>query len=400
MLQLKRLLDEVGQPQAALASELEVSPATVAQLVNHGHWPRSLDQERLQQRIQRWLLKHKASVAQVLGAFEEVGDEKEGVEPPRCNATAPAQGNSDEPSEEDMTMVMRKQVLTPAAKRAFGLAGDPLGPLTCPEDVWVNPDIRYVREQMFHAARHDGFLVVVGESGAGKSTLRRDLVSRVRNEHHPVVVIEPSVISSEERDTQGKPLKMSHITEAIMTVLDPQQKRQASPELLAQQLKKTLMTSHEAGFRHCVLIEEAHSLPTSTLRHFKRLRELEDGYTKLVNVILIGQPELLVKLNERNHDVREVVQRMEVVELGPISRADLEQYLAFRLGRANKKLDEVIDAGGIQALIERLSMTGRDASRSMLYPLAVGNLLTAAINLASQLGEPRVTADIVRGVNV
>ncbi|MNP04242.1 hypothetical protein D3C76_961510 [compost metagenome] len=280
------------------------------------------------------------------------------------------------------------------------MAGDPLGPLTCPEDVWVNPDIRYVREQMFHAARHDGFLVVVGESGAGKSTLRRDLVSRVRNEHHPVVVIEPSVISSEERDTQGKPLKMSHITEAIMTVLDPQQKRQASPELLAQQLKKTLMTSHEAGFRHCVLIEEAHSLPTSTLRHFKRLRELEDGYTKLVNVILIGQPELLVKLNERNHDVREVVQRMEVVELGPISRADLEQYLAFRLGRANKKLDEVIDAGGIQALIERLSMTGRDASRSMLYPLAVGNLLTAAINLASQLGEPRVTADIVRGVNV
>lgn len=398
MLELKNVLEAIGQPQAALASELGISPAAVAQLVNHDQWPRSQDRECLQQRIQRWLLQNKANVAQVLGAFAEVKGEK--VEPPRANATAPAQGKCDEPSSEDNTMVMRKQFLTPAAKRAFGLSGDPLGTLTSAEDVWVSQDIRYVREQMFQAARHDGFLVVVGESGAGKSTLRRDLVNRMRREHQPVVIIEPSVISSEERENLGKPLKMSHITEAIMMELDPQQKRQASPELLAQQLKKTLLTSHEAGFRHCVIIEEAHSLPTSTLRHFKRLRELEvaDGYTKLVNVILIGQPELLVKLNSRNHDVREVVQRMEVVELGPISKADLEQYLAFRFVRANKKLDEVIDASGVQALIERLSTSGRDASRSMLHPLAVGNLLTAAINLAAQLGEPRVTADIVRGV--
>jgi type II secretory pathway predicted ATPase ExeA len=397
MLRLKGVLEAIGQPQSALASALKVSPATVAQLVNHGQWPRSQDRECLQQGIQRWLLQNKANVAQVLRAFEEV---KEGVEPPRANATAPAQGICDEPSAEDNTMLMRKQTLTQTARKRFNLFSDPFGELTSPEDMWVSQDLRYVREQMYQVARRDGFLAVVGESGAGKSTLRRDLENRLRAEGAPVVLVQPHVLASEDRDTIGKPLQTSHIIEAILKILAPELKLQASPEVRAQQLYKTLVTSHEAGFRHCVLIEEAHSLPTSTLRQLKRLREFELGFTKLVSVILIGQTELKVKLSERAAEVREVVQRIEMVELGPIAQADFEGFLSFRLGRAEKQLGDVIDASGVQALTERLTSTGRDASRSMLYPLAVANLVTASINLAAQLGEPRVTGDIVRGVQV
>ena len=117
---------------------------------------------------------------------------------------------------------------------------------------------------------------------------------------------------------------------------------------------------------------------------------------------MIGQPELSVKLSERNADVREVVQRCERVTLPPIEGARLEEFLKFRFERAGKALAEVIDAGGIQAIAARLSQAdrrgGRDETISLLYPLAIGNLMIAAMNLATHLGVPTVTADVVKGV--
>jgi len=103
--------------------------------------------------------------------------------------------------------------------------------------------------------------------------------------------------------------------------------------------------------------------------------------------------------------VREVVQRCEVVELLPLD-ARLEDYLKFKLARVGKTLADVIDAGGIDALREKLTVnTGRrEAGKpvrdtvSLLYPLAVNNLLTGALNLAADLGAPKVTADVVRSV--
>ncbi|MNF18972.1 hypothetical protein D3C80_2233950 [compost metagenome] len=56
-----------------------------------------------------------------------------------------------------------------------------------------------------------------------------------------------------------------------------------------------------------------------------------------------------------------------------------------------------MDPSGVQAVIDRLSDSGRDHS-SQLYPLAIGNLVTAAMNLAAELGEQLVTGDIVKGV--
>ncbi|MNG04970.1 hypothetical protein D3C84_881390 [compost metagenome] len=77
--------------------------------------------------------------------------------------------------------------------------------------------------------------------------------------------------------------------------------------------------------------------------------------------------------------------------------ANVEDYLTHRFKQARKPLGEVMDASGVQAVIDRLSDSGRDNS-SQLYPLAIGNLVTAAMNLAAELGEPLVTHDVVKGV--
>lgn len=393
MLKLKQVLADLAQPQTELARDLGLSKATVAQLINHGQWPRSLDRAELEARIKRFLAQRGANDDAVSTALEE-------VDPPRANAAGPAtpDENDEANDQECEAMLLRKQVLQPATRKAFGLFRDPFDDLQSADDMYVSPDIRYIREAMYQTARHDGFLAVVGESGAGKSTLRRDLINRLSAEGAPVVVIEPYVLAMEDNDTKGKTLKSTHIAEAIMAAVAPLEKPMSSPEARFRQLHRALKTSHESGYRHCLVIEEAHSLPIPTLKQLKRLRELEVGFTKLVSVILIGQPELQVKLSERNGEVREVVQRIEVAELTPVGAARLEEFLAFRLARQGKPLAEVIDATGIQALAERLTSTSRDGSRSLLYPLAIGNLLVAAMNLAVQVGESVVTADVIKGV--
>jgi type II secretory pathway predicted ATPase ExeA len=91
------------------------------------------------------------------------------------------------------------------------------------------------------------------------------------------------------------------------------------------------------------VIDEAHSLPIPTIKHLKRFFELELGFKKLLSIILIGQPELKAKLSERNQDVREVVQRCEMVELAPLDGGRLDEYLKFKFDRLGKPIGEVID---------------------------------------------------------
>ena len=144
-------------------------------------------------------------------------------------------------------------------------------------------------------------------------------------------------------------------------------------------------------------------MPTATLKHLKRFFELEDGFKKLLSIILIGQTELRMKLSEQNAEVREVVQRIEIVEL-PALDNHLAEYLDFKFRRVGLQLDQVMDAGAIDALRDKLSISKRGARpnerqlHSLLYPLAIANVTTAAINLAASIGAPQVTAEIIKEV--
>ncbi|MFA5632532.1 MAG: AAA family ATPase [Porticoccaceae bacterium] len=396
MLKLKTTLAEHGLQQAGLARALELSPATVAQLVNHGQWPKSLERADLERQITAFLVEHGAANDEICGVFEKVDHPCANTGDPTPEAT---QAKSDqEDNQESEPMLKRKQILMPAARKQFGLMRDPFDDLTCPEDMYISRDIRYVRESMYQVAKHDGFLAVVGESGAGKSTLRRELVARIEEERAPVVVIEPYVLAMEDNDTKGKTLKSAHIAEAIMAVVNPTETPRSSPEARFRQMHRALLASAEAGNRHLLLIEEAHSLPLPTLKHLKRLRELERGFNKLLNIVLIGQPELLVKLSERNPELREVVQRIQVVELEPVPLSELAEFITFRFARVGVDAASVIDDSGIQALGELLQHSSGHATRSLLFPLAIGNMVVAAMNLAADLGESIVTADVVKGV--
>ncbi|ALS60694.1 hypothetical protein AT302_21465 [Pandoraea norimbergensis] len=428
MLKLKNLLAQASCKQADLAKSLNVSQATVAQIVNHGEWPKSLDELDLKERILDFLEGKGVAPNLLESAFEEVDqtDVRErvhafladiGVDPselpkvleaqvsePRANAArSVTKSKSAIESNPEESMLLRKQTLYPAARKHFSLFRDPFqDDIQAADDMYVSPDIRYVREAMFQTAKHGGLLAVVAESGAGKTTLMRDLEDRIVRENQPILLIKPYVLAMEDNDQKGKTLKSTHIAEALMAAVAPLEKPKSSPEARFAQLHKALRESHTAGYRHCLVIDEAHALPVPTIKHLKRFFELEMGFKKLLSIILIGQPELKAKLSERNQDVREVVQRCEMIELAPLDGTRLEEYLKFKFDRLGKQIGEVIDPSGVDALRAKLTMTSTRRDRpetvSLLYPLAIGNLLTACMNFAAEIGSPTVTADVVKGV--
>jgi type II secretory pathway predicted ATPase ExeA len=393
MLKLNAVLADMHLTKNTLAAATGVSRSSMSAICNHGLWPSGRKPE-LQQRIQTLLEERGASAATLATLFDTVTDDE-----PSEAAESDAKPKTTE-SPKELDMLLRKQPFFQKTRKHFGLFADPFGELSSAEQVFDTPDVAYIRAALAQTLNSERFLAVVGESGAGKSTLRRDLIDRIQREQRPVIVCEPYVLGLEDNDTKGKSLKAVDIASAIIRAINPQAVLKCSAEARYSQLHQELTNSRRAGNRHVLIIEEAHGLSIPTLKHLKRFYELEDGFNRLLSIVLIGQSELAQKLSEHKPEVREVVQRIEIATLDPLN-AHLEAYLAHRFAICGKKPADIFEPQALDALRTKLTVPARTrtaAPVSLLYPLTVGNQLTAAMNLAAELGAPRVTADIINAV--
>ena len=389
---LKQLLKQHNVAQSSLCKPLGVSTATVNLFVNHGQRPKK-NPEQFQSLFIEILEAKGIAADQIQQALKTASNSDNDQASDPLDAATPL---------EEQLMLLRKQTLTPAAKKNFKMFKNIFTEnIRSSSELFSNSDINYVRESMWQAAKgNSSFIAVVGQSGAGKTTLRKELIDRIEREREPVVVIEPYVLATEDNDIKGKTLKASHIAESILAALAPSTNAKRSPEARFRQIHNLLKESSRAGHHHLLVIEEAHSLPIPTLKHLKRFIELENGFTPLLSIILIGQDELKIKLAENNQEVREVVQRCEIVTLEPFTQTTLVDYLQHRCKAADRKLSDFIDESGLDAICTKLTRNvGRkNQHESLLYPLAVGNLITGAMNVAADLGVPVVTGDLVMEV--
>ena len=373
MRRLAHIMAEHGVSQRYLAKELGISLAAVNNILTKDQWP-AKDTLAIKKRMAVYLVASGLSKATALATIK---------------TAQPATKKHEEHT------MLRKQTLFPETKRAFQIIREPFGDVG-QDDVFLSPSIRFVRETMYQTAKHGGLLAVVGESGSGKSTLRKDLIARLGNEDQPIKVIEPFVLGMEDNDRHGKTMRSLHVAEAILFAVAPSQKCQSSPEARFRQVYRVLKDSYRAGNRHVLIIEEAHGLSFPMIKHLKRFYELEDGFQRLLSIILIGQPELADKLDEANAEVREVVQRTEVVKVFPIE--DLHGYVAHRCKAVGLDAAALFTPEALDMVPIKLSgPQGKDGKSglSLVYPLAVGNLLTAALNAAHKLGEKTVTRDVI-----
>lgn len=366
MLKLKEVLDTNGIKHSQLAAAVGISKTTLSHLLSENKWPKKTNPDELKQRIEACLKRHNIALQCDLWNFITDSDTSEDKD-------------------------MQKLMISQPARKLFGIVRDPFNDdVNSHEDIFLSSEQRYIRESMYAAAKHGGFLAVVAESGAGKSVLRRDLIDRINKDEWPVTIISPVM------PDKGR-LTASSIEDAIIYDLNPNASIKRSQEAKARQMHKLLVDSHRAGNVHCLVIEEAHDLTIPTLKGLKRFWEMEDGgFKRLLSIVLIGQPELKNKLDERlNYDAREVIRRIEIAELRPLESL-VSDYLMHKFARVDVDAAKIFDEAAFMAIKERLTMTARDKSKiSNTYPLVVNNFTVKILNHAADIGAPEITADIV-----
>lgn len=412
-LHLKGLLTELHVTQSGLVRHLRktwgrISSATVSLICNYDQWPRSRSQtkEDLIPKIVEFLEKNDATEAQIARAFDRVyGNPNGGEQQKRGNAAvAPySPGQQANQEQEDLMTLLRHQRLTQEARQQFRILRDPfVNEMSGSEDVYVSDDIRYVRSAVRQTAQHGGMLAVTSESGGGKSTIRKDLQAWINATDESITVIEPYVVGMSASNKGGRPLLASDITAVVIRALAPSESPRLSHERRTEQMHTILRESARLGNKHVLIIEEAHDLATPTLKAMKRFYELEDGFKKVLSIILIGQPELARKLSEKNPEVREVVQRCELVTLPPLDN-NVGDYLAHKFKRVGMEATAVLEPEAIDAIravlrrnvTETFGGNRKTRDQSLCYPLAINNLLTRAMNLAAEIGEPKVNAGLI-----
>lgn len=395
---LARLLAKLGLTQGDLYRGIGMARSVCSRIVTRDEWPK------------RKAHIHRDSIVIWLAANGATADDLRPFQGPIKNETAPASSHLAEATPEapattqahqEDHMLLRNETLTADARQHFNLRRSPfIDDIATRADVFQCPAMRMARAALMDCALNHGFLALVGESGSGKTTLREELEQRILDENKPVIVIKPYVIEMEANDIKGRAMKSGQIAEAIITNLAPTATMKSSAQARAKQAHDLLSASVAAGYSHLLIIEEAHRLPKATLKHLKGFMELKRGMQRLLGVALIGQTELGVLLSEQNPEVREIVQRCEVITMRPLDN-DLGEYLRHKFARMEIRLEDVMDDAAIDAIRARLVRTPRGGrpndAVSICYPLVVNNLVTRAMNAAALVGFAKVDAQVVGG---
>lgn len=203
----------------------------------------------------------------------------------------------------------------------------------------ITPDPRY----LFMSERHGeglahlvygvtesgGFIQLTGEVGTGKTTLVRTLLSQLPDKVDVALILNPQLSAQEF---------LTAICEELHITL-PQEKN--SPKALVDALNWHLLAAHAAGRRTILMIDEAQNLSVDVLEQLRLLTNLETARQKLLQIILIAQPELREKLAQNN--LRQLSQRVTGrYHLEPLSREEAIRYIDHRL-RVAGVLTEIFD---------------------------------------------------------
>lgn len=245
----------------------------------------------------------------------------------------------------------------------------------------LTPDPRY----LFMSARHreglahlvygvqqpGGFVQLTGEVGTGKTTLCRCLIKQLPPDTDVALIINPRLTATELLETVCDELAI------------PRPAVTGSVKALTDALNQHLLESHAQHRRTVLIIDEAQNLHADVLEQIRLLTNLETSREKLLQIILIGQPELLSILKRRG--LRQLAQRVTArYHLQALSRHETCAYIKHRLAVAGKR-DPVFTT---QAMRQVYRM-------SVGMPRLINIICDRAMLGAYALGKTQVSAAIV-----
>lgn len=202
----------------------------------------------------------------------------------------------------------------------YGLKAKPFEITPDPDFLFLSENHREALAHLVYAARErKGFTVLTGEVGTGKTTLVQAFLSRLNGKVKTAYIFNPKLTALD-------------FLRYICEDLGIQGEKQTKGQYVAQ-LQQFLLDHYSRNEQVILIIDEAQGLPPALLEEVRLLTNLETPKSKLLQVILVGQPELNGVLN--SHAFRQLKQRVSLrYHLRPLTFEETRAYMENRLKKA------------------------------------------------------------------
>jgi general secretion pathway protein A len=208
-------------------------------------------------------------------------------------------------------------------EKHFGLKARPFSIAPDPKYLYLGANHQEAMAHLLYGAQNGGFVLLSGEVGTGKTTLCRYLLGHMPKGVDVALVLHPMLSTNELLATICDELKISY-------------KQPCTDKLLIDHINKHLLKAYATGRSVLLIVDEAQNLSLEVLEQLRLLTNLETDDKKLLQIILVGQPELLDKLARRQ--MRQLVQRITArYHLRALSRGEMKQYIKHRLATCGVK---------------------------------------------------------------
>lgn len=266
----------------------------------------------------------------------------------------------------------------------FGLSENPF-------NLTPDPKFLYLSEVHQEALSHlqygieqrKGFVLITGEVGTGKTTICRSLLSMLSNKTRTALILNPSLSDIELLQTINQDFGIDYCSNSKKDLLD--------------KLYDFLIDVFVKGENAVLIIDECQNLTPEVLEQIRLLSNLETEKEKLLQIILIGQPELAKML--QSPGLRQINDRIVLrYHIWPLSLPDTKNYLRHRMAVAGAYRTDVFTPGAVRAIYRYSQGLPRKmnaaAERSLLIAYLKGkqkitkNIVSAAIEeLKGNYGE-------------
>lgn len=201
----------------------------------------------------------------------------------------------------------------------FGLNEAPFSISVNPRYLFMSPRHRdALAHLLYGVGSGGGFILLTGEVGTGKTTVNRCLLEQLPDTTDLAIILNPALSAVELLATACDELTIDY------------PKGTSSLKVLTDALHQFLLSNHQAGRRTVLMIDEAQHLDFEVLEQIRLLTNLETNEQKLLQIILIGQPELVEKL--ARPELRQLNQRITArYHLQPLNLEETDAYIRHRL---------------------------------------------------------------------